>query len=130
MLLVLILCFAHDAQATHATLNMYGRKLSSSPAECTIQSERFYELTKSCRLTDEIIVPNGKTLTIVGIGAPTIERDEKGRHFYVTGGGHLKMTGVTLADGFDDRKGGSAVIRGSEARELLRIASLSRIWLG
>ena len=42
---------------------------------------------------------SGKTLTIVGVGAPTIDREQSGRHFYVTGGGHLNVTGVTLANG-------------------------------
>eukprot|EP00949_MAST-11_sp_MAST-11-sp1_P004699 g4699.t1 len=81
------------APATHE------RKLSSSLPECTIPSEGFYKLTESCRLTSEISVGNGKTLTIVGVGAPTIDREQNGRHFYVTGGGHLNVTGVTLANG-------------------------------
>jgi hypothetical protein len=81
------------APATHE------RKLSSSLPECTIPSEGFYELTESCRLTGQINVGSGKTLTIVGVGAPTIDREEKGRHFSVTGGGHLNVTGVTLANG-------------------------------
>ena len=50
---------------------------------CTIPSEGLYELTESCRLTSEITVENGKTLTIVGIGAPTIDREQNGRHFSV-----------------------------------------------
>ena len=37
------------------------------------------------------------TLTIVGIGNPTIDRGEDGRHFTVNG--HLNMTGVTLTKG-------------------------------
>ena len=81
------------APATHE------RKLSSSLPECTIPSEGFYELRESCRLTGEITVGSGKTLTIVGVGAPTIDREQSGRHFYVTGGGHLNVTGVTLANG-------------------------------
>ena len=75
------------------------RKLSSSLPECTIPSEGFYELTESCRLTSEITVRSGKTLTIVGVGAPTIDREQSGRHFSVTDGGHLNVTGVTLANG-------------------------------
>ncbi len=82
-----------EASTTH------GRKLSSSLPACIIPSEGFYELTESCRLTSEITVGSGKTLTIVGIGAPTIDRDESGRHFTVTSGGHLNVTGVTLANG-------------------------------
>ena len=81
------------APATH------GRKLSSSLPECTIPSEGFYKLTESCRLTGQINVGSGKTLTIVGIGAPTIDREQSGRHFSVIGGGHLNVTGVTLANG-------------------------------
>ena len=81
------------APATHE------RKLSSSLPECAIPSEGFYELTESCRLTSEISVGSGKTLTIVGVGAPTINREQNGRHFYVRGGGHLNVTGVTLANG-------------------------------
>ena len=42
---------------------------------------------------------DGKTLTIVGVGAPTIDREESGRHFNVTGDGHLNVMGVTLANG-------------------------------
>ena len=80
------------APATH------GRKLSSLPI-CTIPSEGFYKLTESCRLTGQINVGSGKTLTIIGVGAPTIDREQSGRHFYVTGGGHLNVTGVTLANG-------------------------------
>ena len=52
--------------------------------DCTIPSEGFYKLTESCRLTGEITVGSGKTLTIVGIGAPTIDREQNGRHFSVT----------------------------------------------
>ena len=81
------------APATHE------RKLSSSLPICTIPSEGFYRLTESCRLTGQISVGSGKTLTIVGVGAPTIDREQSGRHFYVTGGGHLNVTGVTLANG-------------------------------
>ena len=81
------------APATHE------RKLSSSLPNCTIPSEGFYELTESCRLTGQIDVGSGKTLTIVGVGAPTIDREENGRHFRVSGGGHLNVTGVTLANG-------------------------------
>ena len=83
------------APATHE------RKLSSSLPICSFQSatEDFYELTESCRLTDQITVGSGKTLTIVGIGAPIIDREQNGRHFYVSGGGHLNVTGVTLANG-------------------------------
>ena len=77
----------------------YERKLSSSLPECAIPSEGFYELTESCRLTGQISVGSGKTLTIVGVGAPTIDREQSGRHFSVTGGGHLNVTGVTLANG-------------------------------
>ena len=77
----------------------YERKLSSSLPECTIPSEGFYELRESCRLTSEITVGSSKTLTIVGIGAPTIDREQNGRHFKVSGGGHLNVTGVTLANG-------------------------------
>ena len=81
------------APATH------GRKLSSSLPNCTIPTEGFYRLTESCRLTDQITVGSGKTLTIVGIGDPIIDREQNGRHFYVSGGGHLNVTGVTLANG-------------------------------
>ena len=83
------------APATH------GRKLSSSLPICSFQSasEGFYRLTESCRLTDQITVGSGKTLTIVGIGDPIIDREQNGRHFYVSGGGHLNVTGVTLANG-------------------------------
>ena len=41
-----------------------------------IPSEGFYELTESCRLTGQINVGSGKTLTIVGVGAPTIDREQ------------------------------------------------------
>ena len=81
------------APATH------GRKLSSSLPTCTIPTEGFYRLTESCHLTDQITVGSGKTLTIVGIGDPTIDREQNGRHFYVSDGGHLNVTGVTLANG-------------------------------
>ena len=43
-----------------------GRRLSLP--ECIIPSEGVYELKKSCSLKNEIVVENGKTLTIVGIG--------------------------------------------------------------
>ena len=75
------------------------RKLSSSLPACTIPREGFYRLTESCRLTSEITVGSGKALTIVGVGAPTIDREQSGRHFYVRDGGHLNVTGVTLANG-------------------------------
>ena len=56
-------------------------------------------MTESCRLTGQITVGSGKTLTIVGVGAPTIDREQSGRHFKVSDGGHLNVTGVTLANG-------------------------------
>ena len=77
----------------------YSRKLSSSLPDCTIPSEGYYILNASCRLTAEITVGSNMTLTIVGVGAPTIDREENGRHFNVTGGGHLNVTGVTFANG-------------------------------
>ena len=75
------------------------RRLSSLP-DCTIPSERFYKLKENCSLVEEIVVENEKKLVIVGINAPTIDREETdGRHFHVTNGGYLNITGVTLANG-------------------------------
>ena len=75
----------------------HGRRLAECP---TIPTSGYYELTANCSLSSTITVPAGETLTIVGIGNPTIDRGEGGRHFVVNG--HLKMTGVTLTKGYLD----------------------------
>ena len=72
----------------------HGRRLAECP---TIPTSGYYELTEDCSLSSTITVPAGQTLTIVGIGNPTIDRGEGGRHFTVNG--HLNMTGVTLTKG-------------------------------
>eukprot|EP00949_MAST-11_sp_MAST-11-sp1_P000095 g95.t1 len=74
----------------------HGRRLAECP---TIPTSGYYELTADCSLSSTITVPANKTLTIVGIGNPTIDRGEGGRHFIVNG--HLNMTGVTLTKGKD-----------------------------
>eukprot|EP00949_MAST-11_sp_MAST-11-sp1_P004584 g4584.t1 len=84
------------------------RKLSSLP-DCTIPSAGFYELTESCRLTRRISVLGGKTLTIVGVGTPTIDREENGWHFDVYSGCHLNVTGLTLTNGVNKYGNGGAV---------------------
>ena len=73
----------------------HGRRLASAHYDSNLQG--YYELTADCSLSETIEVPAGQTLTIVGIGNPTIDRGESGRHFFVNG--HLKMTGVTLTKG-------------------------------
>ena len=72
----------------------HGRQLAECP---TIPTSGYYELKADCSLSATIIVPANKTLTIVGIGKPTIDRGYGGRHFTVHG--HLNMTGVTLTKG-------------------------------
>eukprot|EP00949_MAST-11_sp_MAST-11-sp1_P000861 g861.t1 len=107
-----------------------GRKLSFQP-NCTIPSEGLYELKESCLLASDVVVEGNQTLTIVGEGAPTIDRGGNGRHFTVIGGGHLNVTSVTLANGNileDDNGGGAVLIIDTgywESLVLLRKASLS-----
>ena len=75
----------------------HGRRLAECPP---IPTSGYYEITEDCSLSSTITVQAGETLTIVGIGNPTIDRGKGGRHFTVNG--HLIMTGVTLTKGKTD----------------------------
>eukprot|EP00949_MAST-11_sp_MAST-11-sp1_P005219 g5219.t1 len=85
----------------------HGRRLAECP---TIPTSGYYELTEDCSLSSTITVPADKTLTIVGIGNPTIDRMKEGQHFVVLGS--LTMTDITLIGGGagGDKDGGAIQI--------------------
>eukprot|EP00949_MAST-11_sp_MAST-11-sp1_P003667 g3667.t1 len=81
---------------------------------CNIPSEGFYELTENCNLAAEIVVESRKTLTIVGVGAPTIDRGGSGRHFTVRGA--LTLHGaIVLINGGNVSQGGAVRVVGVNA---------------